>query len=853
MEDILLKERDNIGTISQLLKLCQSLGLNPKSSFDPMHKVNIKLKFFTNGLQTLYNKHCAIYSEIMQNNSLQASMLIYQDTELLMAYETFYQSGIRLIFNSITTLFRSENESHFLQLFLQIYFHLKSCLKGVREQKSITHATRSFEVEFFHAFLKAHSNSYSGGNIKDILSFNTSLVQFPSIKSENIIQSHCIKLDSKRLGFRRLLVEVVELQSSELAFFKIESCNIIDAQRYTAENLMNELVMGQSNLLNFNKSLLFIPLKFKDMKILEYTNSGLKLETRIGNKIQLDITSENLLEWETTWKSIFQQYFSNGVEIRQKRKDSVSAASYANDTNIFDKQPHISKPQIPRNSSPIAVNTNDTSSSNLNYLERSKSVTEFENLSFEKLVELDNSIPIELSPLIRAVSPTKKVIKSVVDTFTIQQLDSTIPNEMEYNELESIISSIGNTHINDDDDDDGDDPHQSNGKEESVFNPRASVYKPKLTSKKSSSLLSLFSSNHNSDLESGQDTRFSSTISIPKESSSSIFGTIQHEEEAGVRSKYINGPSNGDLLDSLELFQDNSIKLSYWTSHNVWEIVGDKKLKLSIGINRLRNGTVILYAYNDTNRNQCYLVTKISPSWNCMRTTAQDIQVRFSKNDILNHSLSDEMDTFVMTLRYTDAEKLLTILQKCITNSFRKPLSNSRTQETLATTVSSCLNESIFSYGATSTSSGLSLDKCETQDNTKKISNYNDDTTDNNNNNRVQSHLLTCNIKSKYHSLENGKYWKFQDTGETAIYSQDLHTNSSIKNRIGAFFEFTPSPSSSTQETIAIKKITCRLNNIQRLKKTGIVLHDDNNEYHLLVFSNPIVTDHVYRSIHSML
>lgn len=846
MKDILSKERDNIGSIGQLLALCQSLGLNPKSSFDPMYKINTKLKFFTNGLQTLYNKHCVIYSAILKNNSLGTAMPIYQDTELLMAYETFYQSGIRLIFNSITPLFRSATESHFLQLFLQIYFHLKSCLKGVREQKSITHATRSFETEFFHAFLKAHSNSYRGGNIKDILSFNTKLVQFPNIKSDNIIQSHCIKLDSKRLGFKKLLVEVVELQTSELAFFKIESCNVIDSQRYTAEILLKELIMGQTNLLNFNKSLLFIPLKFKDMKILEYTHSGLRLETRIGNKIQLDITSENLLEWETTWKAIFQQYFNSGDEIRQMREDPLFTTSYPSDTNIFDRQPYASKPQIPTESSPTTVDIKTPPTTTAHYQhDRTKSITEFENLSFEKLVELDNSIPIELSPLIGAVSPTKEVIRSVSDTFTVQQLDSTIPNEMESHELESIISSVENIHINDDDDD----SHVNNGKEELVFNPRASVYKPKLSSKKSSSLLSLFSSNHNSELESANDTRFSSTISIPRGSSSSLFGNIKHEEEEDeVKSKYVNGPSNNDLLDSLELFQDNRIRLSYWTSNNEWEIVGDKKLKVSVGINRLKNGTVIMYAYNENSRDQCYLVTNISPSWNCMRTTAQDIQVRFSKNDIVNHSLSDDMETFVMTLRYANADKLLNILQKCITNNFKKPLTNSRTQETLATTGSSCLNESIFSSGATSTSSGLSLDKCESQDNTKSSNNYKNNS---NNNKLIQSHLLTCNIKSKYYSLENGKYWKLQDTGETAIHSQDLDTNTSVKTRVGAVFEFTSLTSS--QGTNAIKKIRCHLNNIQRLKKTGIVLHDDNNEYHLLVFSNPIVTDHVYRSIHSIL
>ncbi|CAL9731642.1 hypothetical protein MOUN0_M02102 [Monosporozyma unispora] len=831
MEDILFKERNNIGSISKLHALCQSLALKPKSSFDPMYKISIKLKSFTNGLQILYNKHSNIYSEIMHYNSLDAAMSIYQDTELLLAYETFYQSGIRLIFNSTATLFRSVDESPFLLLFLQIYSHLKSCLKGVREQQRITHATRSFEKEFFHAFLKAHSNSYQGGNVKDILSFNTNLIQFPNIKSDNIIQSHCIKLDSNKLGFKKLLVEVVELQTNELAFFKIESCNIMDPQIITAEHLLKELIMGSYNLLNFNKSLLFIPLKSKDMKILEYSNNGLKLETVIGNKIQLEITSESVLEWEASWKPKFELYFDNVMELRQKDKKSIftNALPISNlkNLNIFDKQPHPSTEQVHRDITPSdSVTPKDPYSTILSHHERAKSITEFENLSYEKLLELDNSIPIEISPLIGATSPAREAIRSVSDTFKVEQVDPRISIETDTHEMESIISGVENSHINEDD----------NDKEALVFNPSASSYKPMLSSKKSSSLLSLFSSNHNSDIESNHDTKLSSNILLPRESSSSIFGNIKHvDEEDGItKSRYISGPSSDDLLGGVELFQDNRVKLSYWSTSNLWEIVGDKQLKLTIEINRLKNGTVIMHAYDNNNREQSYLVTKISSAWKYMKTTAQDIQVKFPKGDVLNHSLSDELETFVMTLRYHNADKLMNILKKSISNDFRKPLSSSSTQETLATNASSNLNESIFSYRTASTASGLSLDKFETQDSSKKTVNK-----------TIQSHLLISSIKGKYHSLERGKIWKLQDVGNITIYSLDLDNNTPIKNRIGASFEFT-----SNQGT---KKFSCHLKNIQRLKRTGIVLQDDNNEYHLLAFTNPLVTDHIFKLVHSLI
>lgn len=816
MEELLLKERTTLGSINTLYSLCKRLNVKPKSSFDPMYKISVKLKSLVKSLEILYKKHSAIYSEIMNNLLIDINIPKYDDIELLMAYETFFQSTIRLIFNSTSSVFRNVNESDFLKLFLTIYSNLKRVLGLTEENKKLSHVLKTFENEFHQSFLNANSNSYNGGNVKNILSHISSPSKYPNINPDLVGQCHYLKLDSTRMGYNKLLAEVVELNTDELAFFQVETSNIIDVNKFKPDFLLEALVLGQYDLLNFNKSLLFIPLKAGDLRIMEYTHNGMKLETQTGNNIQVEISSENLIEWETSWKYKFEQYFDQTRDIRHVENPSTLKpleVSTLKESIVFDKNSRneIFSPIKEENENVLSSMNNDTLSvSDGSRSTNNTSIADFEKLSYEKLLELNDSIPVELSPVIQQSSPRKEIIRSVSETFTLETVDPRISSETESHELTSIISDMGNTHISD----------------KPIFNPSASEYKPILSSKKSSSLLSLFSTNnshHDCDIENERQNIPTMLTSEPI----SIFGNYKPIESIDETPKrqFVSNLSKRELDNCNILFQNKkNIKLSYWSNKNAWEQVGDSKM--NINISRLRNGTVILFAYNDFNKDECYLVSKISSSWKCLRTTAQDIQIKFPIGDIIDRTFTD-CSSIVLTIRYYDADLLLNILQKGIDNNFRKPLSNSSTQETLATTGSSKHNESIFSYGVASTSS-MSLEEYETNGNTSPIEQ------------KIQLHLLVANTKVKYHSLQDGKIWKFQNVGIANIYSQDI----SQYERYGAQFEF------SSQGIT--KTFSGRLDNIKRLKRTGMIIHDNNEEYHLLEFTNQTVADHVFKMIHSI-
>lgn len=834
MEDILLNERNNIGTISKLCSLCQSFPFNPKSSFDPVYKISVKLKSLIDTLQTLYDRHCALYSKLANDISNNRNLSIYGDIDFLVPYETFFQNGIRLIFNSTNSIFRSLEESDFIKLFLSIYSHLKNSLENFTEEQKLNQAVKNFEKEFHLEFNKAYSNSYKGGNVIDILSYSLNKIQYPNIESKNIIQTHLVKLTSHKLGFRKVLVEIVELDTNELAFFKIESCLSVTPMKCTANNLLKELCMGKFQLLNFNKWLLFIPLKPNDIKIVEYNNTGLKLETLIGKNVQLFINSENLLEWETIWKKKFEQYFGDRRETPSKRKKLLSLEPFLNDFDVDPFEKHHQnftkhnnkKPDLNSQVYPVC----DSIDSNPPLI-KEKSISEIEHLSYEKLLELNNSIPIELSPAPQQTPLPKQIIRSVSDTCTIEQVDPRISIESDMNETQSIISEIEDIHLdNNNDDEDSTDKHDNS----SIFYSNISNYEPRLLKRKSSSLLSLLSAKKKSDKEQIEHMKLDFSNSFSQ--SSSIFGEIKNGMEEPTKETYVPGLPQEELVNSLELFHDRLIKLSFWTKNNCWEKIGDKNI--TFDISRLRNGSIIMCAYKGEDRNKCYIVSRISSKLKAIQTTAQDIQLKFSGEDIIRYSFPHDLDTFMLTARYPNVEVLLNILQKSITNNFNGQLSSSVTEETLSTKASSNLTSSIFSYKTSSSFSSVSLDKFETND-----SFHNTSLGTKNTNTKIQLHLLLSDIMTKYHSLENGKFWKLLDEGSTTIYSQDiLHSKTNL--RIGAAFEFV----SSTGTT---RKFDCHVSNIHRLKKTGIVIKDNSAEYHLLAFTNSTIANHVFKLINA--
>ncbi|CCK69206.1 uncharacterized protein KNAG_0C00930 [Huiozyma naganishii CBS 8797] len=849
MVDYRIEARNYVGTISKLFNLCQSQGARyqPKSSFDPIYKVKKELERLEKALMNIYDKQ-GIFCAQLNRNVDYGNLLdrTFNDEIVLHTYSSLFASSSNLIVTPTTTTFRGIEPPVFLDYLLQIYRYLKYTILAWVESLNVNVGSlqavlERFEMDLYEKHRNLSSTLLKGGSVRNIVSFSDELTMYPNVKSTGIMTSEFFKLESLSLGLNKQLIQISQLSTGEIAIFKVDSGLVSKYSDKNPQLLLSDLCQGKYEVLNVGKTLLFLPFKPTDLKIVEHFSSGVRLESASGNNINLNIFAEDFIQWNLTWKQKFLNLFGSNTyytktithnnndlsdilsdikaisfepEIDPIRPQAHSNNSSFNEDKAFGAsrrvrqsttEPSDREDILQRNndnifpmhynvSSPVLDESPQILSEQLLKQDRvledarfRKSIAEFESLTLENLMALDSSIPMEQSPVRNVVeSPQPNMLRSASHIFTVDNAESVISTE----DTERMISDHSVT--------------------EESFTPCPAVYIPESYEKNSTSLLSVFSNRNKIGLSvntSGQNESLYSNTPLSSGPTTPLFPKAKEELEP--QRSFFHPPKELVLLNHSILFEDNAVKISSWNGFS-WDQISSKRLNLTIFLTN--NNEAVLVGYSDKGKNECQIVAKITSRWNISRSTAQDIQVRFSKTDLIDHMLKSA-NNYILTFRCQKVEKLMAILRQAQKNQLKSPISTSSTLGTLSTKTSSQCTDSLFSM--------------ETE---KTVS------TDIHDPSSLSSTLIAANMKAKHHIVVDSKKWQAQSIGKINLYL--LKYNAKIT---GIKFEYTEA--NSTVETfIASRK------DITRLKRTGIALTTDQG-LHLFEFTSPTVTEQIYKLI----
>lgn len=838
-QEFLYKELDYHGNLNKLHEYCEAFSEKPRSYFDPLTKVSDNLRIVLKSLDIIIRKHISFYDVLKENsNTWQIVNIVFNDDSLLLEYDNVLTISTSLIFNKEISEFRNSARPEFLQLILGMYSHINSIAKDSENNGYMLAGLKalldSFEINFFDQHNSTENINVHCTQARNLLSYSTNPVAIPNIDIVSSIRKGQFRLDIPRIECNRLLVELYQLNDGSLAILK-PSC---DQLCTSAKGLISGLIEGDYNLMNTDRHLFLSPIKANDLRIREYYDNGIVFTTTIRNDTLLRLTCLDSVSWEKTWKPQLEYMFDESragtspflgnscpklitanslPEEIYKTSDLKKMKSLQKETTITEGdslQDHIyeirSKKSSPvkqiKKSKPLTsplssiTNLNLPINGNLKKLnqetnckliseeESDKSLAEIEYLSYERLVELDKSIEMDITPIL-SPSPSDSNIKSTYQPFTLDRATSIRSSQGQVSDIESIISEL-----------------EEGIETDLTFNPSVEEYKPSLHRKGSNSLLSLFRTRSNARTVANSNKSSVDSFSAPH--AKPLFSSVDDNQS---RPLYVKESDLNDTSNNYILFENAAVKLSFWDGHG-WDQIGDKPLE--VVIRKQQNNKITFVAYSDRSANECQLIANVSPNWNCLRSAAQDIQLKIPPDSYIACVLQKR--NYTITLRCQEADRLYNVLQHCIKDNVHISLSASSTLRTLSTTGSTFSNEFL---NRSTTDQSISSNESILANNI--------------------SRLLLSNIKVKHHSLQPNKTWKANCIGKVDIYTEEVNEK-----------KVTVKVILTNSTTVGVSKSTFKspLKCIKRIGRTGIALQDSTG-YQLLEFINQPVADHVFKLI----
>lgn len=843
-------ETAHIKDLRDLYTICKNVPLQSKSNFDPMATVLAELEKLLQSLTTVYNGHNHIYSSLLCYPESKVHELLY-DNNLIEAYKLLFSHSVNLIFNAATSMFRDKQSSKFLHLTLRIYLFLKELPK---ESTALWDVISYFELSFIKAYSNLNLSSYKGNSVMSLVSFSSIKSVYPTLDPSTIINSHYFRLSSEKLGYKKQLVELIHLENGDFLFYSLNSgvmARVFDNGKNT---LLEALIKGTYNLLDVEKKVMFAPFKSNDLKVIHYTNNGVLLETSIRNGTLLELFSENIFSWESSWKDIMKKNFDapntkdSHLRARFGRQSHSSlkknedvfkfdslllSASSTSDTDTLSSTQCMSPTDdyllhpvdvfaknSPNNSAHDLSSMEQMSPDSINFASRQSptilpSFNDIESLSIENLKIFNDNINIELSP--RMASPIKSnIVRSVSQTFTMKETTSTISKNTGNMTFAFDTDAMTRQIYSETDGESIISEEEEATNSVTIFNPSVEIYKPSLMKKKSSnSVLSLFSHKNKRSL----------TLNTSKNGSShSIFDVNTSDNHAFPQEvkpfvkPFVPGPTNQQLEQSKTIFRDPNVKLTKWNG-SAWMKLSEDKEQILIYL--LNNNKILLCAYNDFEKDQCVLICHVTDQWSVTKTTAQDVQINFPQKGCVDHTMKIQAQ-YTISIRSNKADELICNLQRCMKGDIHKKIRKSTTLNTLSTSNSSNISDSIFS-NSDSRSSLLTLENVDT--------------------NKIQYHLLLPNIKTRYYTLDHNKKWFYKTVGSLDVYIQEHD-----KTKTGIKFEFQPDNSVATIKGSSV--FICSVNNVKKLKDTGLVINHDAS-FELFEFTSRTINEQVLKLIYS--
>lgn len=834
-------EREHLLTLRRLVAVCEALKPAPVSNLDPMVPICAQTELILRCLKVIIARH--------STDKMSSSHSSFTDIGLLSNYNDFFFGSIKLLFSLETSAFRMGDHPEFAICIVKIYWRLLEFQKALSPRSTqLSSMTNAFEYQFRSSYNIANCNLLRLDQVHDLLSHNYDLVSPPLINIKDIAKRDYFRLTLNKFNIDHQLVEIFQFSNGELAIFKVNSGELPSATSPKGK-LLTQLTEGNYKLLNLGRTLLFPSFREYDLEVVSMLASGTQLKTPTGNNITLKLQCVDPLQWESHWKLAFQKLFDK-KNIIPVVPHSTSSASLAKSSHLFqnfklkhnkleDLRPatneglpiripepstsnhEIEQPEIRKESSkrPSGLRRSEPLQrplSTLMHIEEEKetlakskikvidakspSLKDIESFSCQKLIELDKTIQMILSP-VSLDTPITEEYKSVSQQSSLERIGPISERDIEESDAESAISISESDGCN----------SEEGIEEGSSFNPSAEEYKPTLYNRKSSSLLSLFSSKNKKGLVVDTASANASAASIVTSQSATPSSVKGNLPVCSSKENFNELPSFIDMNSDLTIFENDKVKISFW-SDGQWGQIGVSSLQLSIL--RLENDEAVLVVYKEKQERQCKFVARISCDWKCNIATAQDVQISVPSSDFVTSILPAGNRTF--NIRCYQVEGLMNSLQHCTRGHFPTMMPTSSTAVTLSSAPSSN-----FSNIVTRSSTAVS-----------GIANLKND------GEIINSLLLLPSVKVKHHTRMDGKGWQPKSIGYVDVYAQEFK-GAVIAVKFDVFME---NPNSEHATTFI-----SRLHDIKRIGRTGLLL--DKNEEQLLEFTNKIVADQVYKLI----
>lgn len=833
--------KEHLANLRRLNAFCLAFEPRPTSALDPMSQLCNQTRAISKSVMSLIQYH----SSCVSNDQL-AIQSSFKNLEVLNLYNEILLGSIKLIFAIETSLFRLGPSLEFAICIVKLYSNLTNYEKlfsGTSTQ--LSSMLRSFEYQFKQGYVAADKNVIRLDNIHDLSSHNYDLVAPPIINLDDVVKRDFFRLSMNKFSMQTQLVEILQFTNGEIAIFKVISGELPNAKSPPAE-LLTRLSQGDYSPLNLGRALLFPFLREYDLDVIGESMSGIELKTVTGNNVHLKLQCVDALQWEGHWRFCMKKLFDRNSTMRLPSVNR-SSASLTKSSHLFqnfkmkhdklenlrptestglslklpnqpihvDQSSEIDEPDKPsqsglRRSKPLqgplsvlmSMDEEDDEKSTVNNQStlsdcKHPSFEDLDSLDCEKLMELDKGIQMELSP-VSLESPALQQYKSVSQHSSMDKIGPIAEQSIEVDDIESIISSASD---------------EADCRDDSpTFNPCAELYKPSLYRRKSSSLLSLFSSKNKKGLV--IDTAAANTAASLKPISRENTPSSARSNLPAYSMEKVHEllPSTIDLTNDLAIFESEKARTSLWDGQQ-WKRFGSESLNLRIL--RSINDETVLVAYESKVDRRCFFAARVSPRWKCTKAAAQDIQVVIPSSDFLCSILPPGTNT--VNIRCSRSEGLLNALQHCIKGNLPAFIPSSQTANTL-----SSLPSSSASNGITRSSTGIS-----------------DLTGFKNVTDAIASLLLLPSVKAKIHKRVDEKGWQVQDIGHVDIFSQE-YKGSAVAVRFDFF--------SANESKENARTLISRLSDIRRIGRTGLLIASGDDE-RLLEFVNKVIADQVYKLI----
>lgn len=827
VKDFKEQELKFLHSIRALSKKCQIYEKNTYSTLDPITTILSDLKLIENSSILLLSKHIEFFEKldifcVISQNVAE----LLSDLKVITAYEQLLTNITNIIMNTNVVLFRTGDTS-IIDALMQIYDRLtlfesfsniNNISNGFIKLRSIL---STFETNFFSKYKLLNENNLIFDNVYDLLSHSMNKIQPTKFNVFNLECHTPFKLaKTKFFDENNMLVDLAQLNTGELAILKINSGKLPKIFK-SSKDLLNELIQKKYYLLSVGRTLIFKALKQNDLKLIKISGTSVELETITGNNVTLKLVCMDPLKWTNMWKPYFEKQFSGKQTTEYVIKGKSTEGLLRESSKISNGLSELTLNPISQNAPVLSKvpSLHEEPSTCESQVSSEPSLRDIESLSYEKLMELDQSIEMRRSPTPQP-SPKFTQLCSVSQTFSVDEVitdeqcespqglfssrDTELNSRIGEDDLESMFSTET-------------DPERTIVKvsSNSIFKPNADNYKPVLHKPASSSLLSLFTNRSKPNLsietfESSTGSIFTNTVTsqsnTPESAVSDYHTPITQKSDVQI-------PSDMNLSDII--IEQCANKVTRWSGKK-WDVLGDDDMRLVIS--KVQNKDVVMTAYSGDSKSKCVFIVNITSNWKCFRSTAQDIQLKIPPSNFVVSAIETKDTVETITIRCKKIDNLMNTLLHCMKGNVPGSLSTSSTIRTLSTATSSCFSDNL--QRSSTYQSSLENDKNTVSGDVS-----------------ISEQLLLAAVKVKRHENIQQK-WNLQEIG-----SVDLIAQESNYVRSGIKFHFVTEVSK-----LEIKEYSNNLKTIKRLGRTGIVVPQDNNDQ-LFEFTSQIVAEQVYKLI----